>query len=190
MLHFRDEKENVNFSFQPKTSKNFTTNTASVAATIDAGLRTRILESEVESMTTPAIIGWYCFASIFVGSFVVCFLYFYCHNQRSHRRAQQALDDQRRLEMIEANVARWSKVENDRITRLVKACLQKYTKVRDSTSMVCLLLFFGMFRCILIVGTLLMKPNNAKCVWIYDKNSLLHRLSFAKKLFVPNGTNQ
>eukprot|EP00529_Nitzschia_sp_RCC80_P031581 CAMPEP_0113485354 /NCGR_PEP_ID=MMETSP0014_2-20120614/24440_1 /TAXON_ID=2857 /ORGANISM="Nitzschia sp." /LENGTH=366 /DNA_ID=CAMNT_0000378997 /DNA_START=237 /DNA_END=1337 /DNA_ORIENTATION=+ /assembly_acc=CAM_ASM_000159 len=81
-----------------------------------------------KNMTTGAMIGWYCFASVVVGAVFVCLLYVYCHNSHAHRRAQRALDDQQRLESIEANVARWSKVENERNKRVVRACLQRNTK--------------------------------------------------------------
>ena len=83
-----------------------------------------------KNMSSGAMIGWYCFALVFVGSVFVCLLYVYCHNANAHRRAQRALDDQRRLESIEANVARWSRVENERNKRVVRACLQRNTKVR------------------------------------------------------------
>ena len=89
-----------------------------------------------KNMTTGAMIGWYCFALVFVGSIFVCLLYVYCHNANAHRRAQRALDDQRRLESIEANVARWSRVENERNKRVVRACLQRNTKVTSISAFV------------------------------------------------------
>lgn len=86
-------------------------------------------------LSSPGMIAWYCFiASLLVPSFI-CFGYIWYTKYRSNRRAQMALERERRLEedlalsRIEANVQVFSDAEKCRRTKLIRSALRKYTKV-------------------------------------------------------------
>ena len=79
---------------------------------------------------SPGMIAWYCFLAVVILPLLLCgiFLMFKKHNFRE--RAQAAVEDEQRIESIEANVQAWSVAEQHRHDRIIKSAVRQNIKVR------------------------------------------------------------
>lgn len=110
--------------------------------------------------TSAEMILWYCLVATLVGPVLICVLYFYYHNHRSHRRALQVMNEEDNhdaannnthtnnygyeyeednnnngegsdeLAVMQRNVKAWSVLEKKKITRIVRRSVRSHRKVR------------------------------------------------------------
>ena len=110
--------------------------------------------NKLSNMSPAEMIMWYCLVALILVPFAMCALYFIYHNHRSHQRALQAaneeLDDDddvdieaargmerhpgaQNLESMEQNIEAFSKLEKQRITRIVRSSVRRHVKVSNAS---------------------------------------------------------
>jgi cbb3-type cytochrome oxidase subunit 3 len=81
-------------------------------------------------LDSPAMIAWYCFLAVVILPVLLCGIFYLFKNHSSHEREQAAVEDEQRIESIEANVQAWSAAEQSRHDRIIKSAVRNNMKVR------------------------------------------------------------
>lgn len=80
-------------------------------------------------LRSPGMIAWYCFLAVVVVPIISCGIHILYRNQIRHARAQSAIEDEQRIESIEANVQVWSAAEEQRHYRVIKCAVGQNIEV-------------------------------------------------------------
>lgn len=103
--------------------------------------------SRISNLGSTEMILWYCLVAVVLVPFAMCAMYYIYHNHRSHQRALEAMSNEdldgnaldiiendgsrhpQNLESMEQNIQAFSKLEKQRITRIVRSSVRKHVKV-------------------------------------------------------------
>ena len=111
--------------------------------------------NKLTNVSTTEMVLWYCMIALIVIPIAMCVLYFVYHNHRSHQRAMQAANEQeddddvdieaaldgverhpaQNLDTMEQNIEAFSKLEKQRITRIMRSSVRKHVKVSSGVMM-------------------------------------------------------